>query len=180
MESRIIPGTVPRPAAPKAARAAVLAEYMGAPVGSASGICPACGGGSGQERSLSITVKTNGLLWKCHRASCGFAGRSTTGPASARQEAAPWTPRPLPVGEWRNWSRVIPLCAFDGTLLGHQTRRPGPDGRKEVRTWPLVQRPLYDAHMGVIEPRSLWIVEDTASARASIGQAFGCFSRNPG
>lgn len=39
-------------------------------------ICPKCGGGQSREKSLGIGVSEEGYLWwKCHRASCGFAGR---------------------------------------------------------------------------------------------------------
>lgn len=40
-------------------------------------ICPRCGGGSKKEKSLVLTMAEDGnLLWKCHRASCGDAGKT--------------------------------------------------------------------------------------------------------
>lgn len=41
--------------------------------------CPACGGGSTEERTLSVSKREGTLLWKCHRASCEFAGAATVG-----------------------------------------------------------------------------------------------------
>jgi hypothetical protein len=47
-----------------------------APGTSLRDICPKCGGGSGRERSLSITISEEGVLkWFCFRASCGYKGR---------------------------------------------------------------------------------------------------------
>lgn len=37
-------------------------------------LCPACNGGGGGEHSLSVSRRGGSLLWKCHRASCGFSG----------------------------------------------------------------------------------------------------------
>jgi len=37
-------------------------------------LCPKCAGGSSQERSFIITRTICGLLFLCHRASCGFKG----------------------------------------------------------------------------------------------------------
>lgn len=41
-------------------------------------LCPACKGGGGGEHSLSVSRRSGSLLWKCHRASCGFSGHRTT------------------------------------------------------------------------------------------------------
>lgn len=38
--------------------------------------CPACKGGSSGEQTLSVRKEDDVLLWKCHRASCNFAGAS--------------------------------------------------------------------------------------------------------
>lgn len=37
-------------------------------------VCPACNGGSSQEGSLSVTGRSDTLLYNCHRSSCAFAG----------------------------------------------------------------------------------------------------------
>ena len=39
-------------------------------------LCPFCRGGSTGETTLSISRVGERLLWKCHRASCGFSGSS--------------------------------------------------------------------------------------------------------
>lgn len=41
-------------------------------------LCPACKGGGGGEHSLSVSRRGGSLLWKCHRASCGFSGYRVT------------------------------------------------------------------------------------------------------
>lgn len=33
-------------------------------------LCPACGGGSSKERSLTITLRESGLVWNCFRTNC--------------------------------------------------------------------------------------------------------------
>lgn len=40
---------------------------------SAGNLCPVCNGGRSRERSLSVG-RSNGLWWRCHRASCGWKG----------------------------------------------------------------------------------------------------------
>ena len=39
-------------------------------------LCPSCGGGRTGEHTLSVSRDGDTLLWVCHRASCGWAGRS--------------------------------------------------------------------------------------------------------
>jgi hypothetical protein len=39
-------------------------------------LCPMCKGGSTGEHTLSVSRVGERLLWKCHRASCGFSGAS--------------------------------------------------------------------------------------------------------
>lgn len=39
-------------------------------------LCPSCRGGATKERTLSVAQRDGILLWKCHRASCGFTGGS--------------------------------------------------------------------------------------------------------
>lgn len=41
---------------------------------SAGNVCPRCGGGDSKERSLSVSRKTFGVAFLCHRDSCGFRG----------------------------------------------------------------------------------------------------------
>jgi len=41
------------------------------------GVCPACNGGSSRESSLTVSRTDHRLFFKCHRASCGFAGSTT-------------------------------------------------------------------------------------------------------
>jgi len=40
-------------------------------------LCPRCNGGSKQEKSLSITLSEEGLVWQCFRASCSEKGADT-------------------------------------------------------------------------------------------------------
>lgn len=62
--------------------------------------CPLCRGGSGGEVSLALTLRENdgGYVWLCHRASCGFLGRSSK--AAISDETEPFRPtfaaRPYP------------------------------------------------------------------------------------
>jgi hypothetical protein len=39
-------------------------------------LCPNCKGGRTKERTLSVANEGGSLVWICHRASCGFKGRS--------------------------------------------------------------------------------------------------------
>lgn len=61
-------------------REQLLLEYSHLTDGdSAAGqLCPACKGGGAGEHSLSVSRSGDSLLWKCHRASCGFAGGATS------------------------------------------------------------------------------------------------------
>lgn len=49
-------------------------SYLGDGETVGSQLCPACGGGSRGERSMSVSRRGDSLLWKCHRASCGYSG----------------------------------------------------------------------------------------------------------
>lgn len=37
-------------------------------------VCPDCRGGKSKEKSLSVTIKQDGIVWFCHRAKCGMKG----------------------------------------------------------------------------------------------------------
>lgn len=52
----------------------LLGEHL--PIGSTlrGQLCPTCKGGNTREGSLNISRLTHALAYKCHRASCGFAG----------------------------------------------------------------------------------------------------------
>ena len=54
----------------------LLLEYSYLGDGETAGgqLCPACGGGGRAEHSMSVSRRGDTLLWKCHRASCGFSG----------------------------------------------------------------------------------------------------------
>jgi hypothetical protein len=58
----------------------ILMEYSGlADEETAAGqLCPACQGGPDSLKTLSVTNKGGVLVWYCHRASCGFKGRSAS------------------------------------------------------------------------------------------------------
>lgn len=51
-------------------------SYLGDGESEAGQLCPACRGGSTGETTLSISRVGERLLWKCHRASCGWSGAS--------------------------------------------------------------------------------------------------------
>lgn len=51
-------------------------SYLGDGQSEAGQLCPACKGGSTGETTLSVSRVGERLLWKCHRASCGFSGAS--------------------------------------------------------------------------------------------------------
>ena len=36
--------------------------------------CPKCQGGNGKEKSLAVQVRTDSVIWICHRATCGWKG----------------------------------------------------------------------------------------------------------
>lgn len=42
-------------------------------IGTVKTLCPKCHGGSTHEKSLSVTINSDGAVWLCHRASCGWA-----------------------------------------------------------------------------------------------------------
>jgi hypothetical protein len=42
-------------------------------------ICPRCDGGSSREKSLTITLGENGLVWNCFRAKCDESGSNGSG-----------------------------------------------------------------------------------------------------
>ena len=69
----------------------MLLEYMGLEDSStrAGECCPACGGGSTKEGTLSVSKREGLLLWKCHRASCGFAGAATSGSQAYNRTTEP-------------------------------------------------------------------------------------------
>ena len=48
-------------------------------------VCPSCKGGSSGEGSFSISRDSNHVIFKCHRASCSFAGRIRTNGSAARE-----------------------------------------------------------------------------------------------
>lgn len=52
-------------------------------------ICPACGGGSKHERTLSVTRTDEGVVWNCHRGSCASAGFLPTAGALVPAPAKP-------------------------------------------------------------------------------------------
>lgn len=56
----------------------LLLEYSDLADGETRGgqLCPICKGGSTGECSMSVSRDGNVLLWHCHRASCGWSGRS--------------------------------------------------------------------------------------------------------
>lgn len=56
-------------------------EFSDLPDGftAAGELCPVCRGGETKERTLSVTRREGRLYWKCHRASCAFAGSDAVG-----------------------------------------------------------------------------------------------------
>ena len=59
-------------------------------------ICPACGGGSSMEKSLSVTRREGHLVWQCFRAKCDEAGATggVQGPrAVVKPKRAVWNGR---------------------------------------------------------------------------------------
>ena len=142
------------------ARATLLEQYAGYADGQYASICPICGHG---PSSFSVKVDMGMLRWYCHRASCGFSG--IHGVASSQVDRRKeFVPRPFDYASGP-WDRIDRLFAFDGTLLGHQSRRKNEDGTKRVMTWPIVSRRLYAAYMQTFKANeSLWLVEDCRSA----------------
>ena len=73
------------------ARDYILLEYAHLSDGEARAgeLCPACNGGETKERTLSVSKQAGGLLWLCHRASCGFRGRDNNPGASHYSGTSP-------------------------------------------------------------------------------------------
>lgn len=61
---------------PNDPRTKLLLEYEGLGDEETQGaeVCPACEGGTSEEKSLSVTRRGDVLLYNCHRASCEFRG----------------------------------------------------------------------------------------------------------
>lgn len=59
----------------------ITLEFSDLPDGftAAGELCPVCRGGATKERTLSVTRREGRLYWKCHRASCAFAGSDAVG-----------------------------------------------------------------------------------------------------
>ena len=65
-------------------------------------VCPACGGGTSEEKSLSVTHVDGAILWQCFRANCGEAGGSGNTTPSVSAEVKPivrWEGKTHPVPE---------------------------------------------------------------------------------
>lgn len=71
------------------ARERILLEYEQLHDGEtrAGELCPSCSGGSTGERTLSVAKREGVLLWKCHRASCGFTGAGTSSGSKGQHPA---------------------------------------------------------------------------------------------
>ena len=131
-------------------------------------VCPLCMGGNQKDKAMSVTIGSDRAgLYKCHRASCQWGGAIFPSGVSVIDIPRPtFVPRPLTrdldVGE-----TVDELLAFDGTLLGHQTRLKYKDGSKKVLTYPLTSRAGHCVVLPKpnLQSKSLWLVEDIASAR---------------
>lgn len=129
-------------------------DYSGLGEGETSSglLCPACKGGASEEKSLNVSRRDGVLLWFCHRASCGFSGRSGAAAAGSgegrgsKEKRKPYYIRTTPLGEevtrllaerYRITSKDLELAGFEwtGEGVGVYARRVhmpifGPDSRK--------------------------------------------------
>lgn len=72
----------------------IVLEAEGLDVGASRRIvCPVCRGGDSHDQTMSITRRADGVLFNCHRASCG--ARGFTGTAAWTMCAAPHAARVL-------------------------------------------------------------------------------------
>ena len=65
-------------------------------------VCPTCGGGTSEEKSLSVTHADGAILWQCFRAKCDEAGGSGNTTPSVSAEVKPivrWEGKTHPVPE---------------------------------------------------------------------------------
>ena len=87
-------------------------------------ICPKCGGGKTRETCLSVTIDDfgEGVMWKCHRATCGWqGGKSATfgGPAAPARYVPPTPP---PVHDMKDQTKPDSLYKFFETRgIGAET-----------------------------------------------------------
>jgi hypothetical protein len=128
--------------------------------------CPVCE----ELEASAVTYPDGGGTWLCFRASCGARGAwpGSAGAGPLPTAPPPFVPRPVPLWMLDDPGiTVTQLRAFDGLTLGHQTRRVV-DGKKEVRTWALLPRPMYHAPVPILvhtpDAGALWFVEDARSA----------------
>jgi hypothetical protein len=94
----------------------LLLQFEGMPDGTslAGERCPACGGGSTEEGSLSVSKREGLLLWKCHRASCGFAGATSSSGQSYQRAKKPPVETRATIGRW---------IASESSVVGHDARQ---------------------------------------------------------
>lgn len=167
------------------ARAEIREYFLGMTEGwvTARLLCPLCRGGSERERSLSAAGTSEGGVFFCFRAACGFKGQ--VGVRGFTPPVPHFEPRPF-VGETvfldgprasalgltygeaaaarvravvGDPKTVVYECrGLDGTLLGDVTR----SDQKKIRTYRL-EPDIYYSHPVLFSP-SLWIVEDALSA----------------
>ena len=162
------------------------------PAGTSRQVCPKCEGGSTREKSLSVTRDESGAAWFCHRAGCGYKGRSgQTGPAVQ----VDFLPKPLEA-PWRfpepteHWHRALVSRGVSGPLVPSWCARSGfrvleadPDTAvweirntrnevighqtrtkdKRIRDWIVRPGPIY-WYRGDRRPRFVWLFEDCLSA----------------
>lgn len=63
--------------------------YLGDGETAAGQLCPQCKGGRTNEYTMSVSRNGSTLLWKCHRASCPFAGTDSAGRFNELPSTAP-------------------------------------------------------------------------------------------
>lgn len=137
-------------------------------------VCPSCHGGASQERSMNIQRTSEGVLYKCHRATCDARGFTGSSAASLPYKTPDRTPEQyedelLPLDKvdkeffsdrfelerpedniMRNQhgEYVLPIYGPDQYIRGYNVRQPWEGAPRNGRT----QRPKARVYMHSLQP----------------------------
>ena len=157
-------------------------------------VCPGCGGGSNNERSLVITAYSHHIVFHCFRAKCNVTGALSTS-VDIRTTAKPKAkPRPyggdlLPVleelhasifgkyglsvedvrGQGITWARDInrirfPIYNYMGYVIGENLKAISPEQKPKTLVNKFNDVPLLHFPLGQGRGQALVLVEDQTSA----------------
>ena len=87
-------------------------------------VCPKCGGGKTRETCLSVTIDDfgEGVMWKCHRATCGWQGGKSVNFGGSAPPVRREPPAPPPVHDVKDQTKPDSLYKFFATRgIGAET-----------------------------------------------------------